>query len=210
MRPRWLTFGAVASALSTLGLLASCSVGGDGGETRTVTVQQPPSGGEAPTQTQPSPEAGGAPPSSGGALVEADTTLDGLPTRFVVTELKRSGPTVILNARAEPAQRAESSVAGQIGQELSDGQTQELTTGTTEEGDVFDGVALIDPEGRKKYLVARDSEGRCVCSNQLNSRFIGQGPVNLEATLSAPPESVQRVNLTVPGVKTFTDVPLGR
>jgi len=142
-------------------------------------------------------------------VAQAETTVDSLPTRFVVTELRRSGPTVILNARAEPAQRTEDSVTGQIGQELSDGQTQELTTGTQEEGDVFDGVALIDPEGRKKYLVARDSEGRCVCSNQLGTRFIGQGPVNLEATLSAPPEGVQRVNLSVPGVKTFTDVPLG-
>jgi len=204
MRPRWLTFGAVASALTALGPLAGCSVGGDGGETRTVTVQQPGPGEEAPTQTQPSSEAGGAPP-----VAQADTTVDNVPARFVVTEFKRSGPTVILNARVEPAQRAESSVAGQIGQELGDGQTQELTTGTPESGDVFDGVALIDPEGRKKYLVARDSEGRCVCSNQLNSRFIAQGPVNLEATLSAPPEGVQRVNLSVPGVKTFTDVPLG-
>ncbi len=171
-----------------------------------MTVEHAPAGGGTPPQAPPSSEGDGGAPQ--GAVVEAETTVDGLQARFVVTELKRSGPTVILNARVEPAQRTESSVSGQIGQELSDGQTQELTTETTEAGDVFDGVALIDPEGRKKYLVARDSEGRCVCSNQLSSRFIGQGPVNLDATLSAPPQGVQRVNLTVAGVKTFTDVPL--
>jgi len=67
----------------------------------------------------------------------------------------------------------------------------------------------VDPEGRKKYLVARDSEGRCLCTNQLGSEFLAQGAVNLEATLSAPPAEVRQVNLVVPGVKTFTDVPLG-
>lgn len=198
---------AVAAALIALALLSRCSLEG-GGETRTVTVQQPPPDGETPTQTQP-PQGGGGAPAPEGAVAQAETTVDSLPVRFVVTELKRSGPTVILNARVEPAQRTEDSVTGQIGSELSDGQNQELTTGTSEDGSVFDGVALIDPEGRKKYLVARDSEGRCVCSNQLSSEFIGQGPVNLEATLSAPPPDVQRVNVLVPGVKTFTDVPLG-
>ena len=199
--------GSISAVLAVGALLTGCSVGGDGGETRTVTVQQPaPSGGGAPTQTQPAP---GGDADQGAAVAETTTNLDDVPARFVVTELKRSGPTVILNARLEPTQEVDNSVSGRINNELSDGQTQELTGGSTEEGDVFDGVSIVDPEGRKKYLVARDSEGRCVCTNQLGSEFVGQGPVNLEATLSAPPADVQRVNLIVPGVKTFTDVPLG-
>ena len=195
--------GALAAAV----LLAGCSVGGEEGQTRTVTVQQPaPSGGEAPTRTQPAPGGDSGQPA---ALAEATTTIDEVPSRFVVTEVKRSGPTVIVNARLEPTAEGESPVNGQVSDELSDGQSQELTGGATEDNDVFDGVAIVDPEGRKKYLVARDSEGRCLCTNQLGSEFLAQGAVNLEATLSAPPAEVRQVNLVVPGVKTFTDVPLG-
>jgi len=56
--------------------------------------------------------------------------------------------------------------------------------------------------------VARDPDGRCVCSNALGSAFLSRGVVNLEATLTAPPSNVQRVDLIVPRVRTFTDVPL--
>ena len=45
---------------------------------------------------------------------------------------------------------------------------------------MFDGVAMIDPEGRKKYLVARDETNRCVCSNGLSSAFVrADAPVEL-------------------------------
>ena len=40
---------------------------------------------------------------------------------------------------------------------------------------MFDGVALSDPVGKTKYLVARDSDGRCVCSNSLSSPFVKAG-----------------------------------
>lgn len=197
--------GPLGGTLAAAVLLTGCSFEEER-PTRTVTVQQPAPGGGAPTETQPAP---GGDAGSGAAVVEGTTTIDGVPARFVVTELTRSGPTVILNARLEPTQKSDNSVSGQISDELSDGQTQKLTDGSTEEGQVFDGVAIIDAEGRKKYLVARDSEGRCVCSNGLSGAFLGQGPVNLEATLSAPPGDAREVDLVVPGVKTFTNVPLG-
>jgi hypothetical protein len=74
---------------------------------------------------------------------------------------------------------------------------------------VFDGVALIDPNARKKYLVARDSTGRCVCSTDLGSAFVEEdAPVNLQATLAAPPDTVTTVDVVVPNVKTFTGVPI--
>ena len=31
---------------------------------------------------------------------------------------------------------------------------------------------MIDAAGRKKYLVARDSNGNCVCSNDLSDTFV--------------------------------------
>jgi hypothetical protein len=48
-----------------------------------------------------------------------------------------------------------------------------------------------------------------VCSNSLSSAFAGaDAPVNLEATLAAPPAEVTQVDVSVPRVKTFTGVPI--
>ena len=50
---------------------------------------------------------------------------------------------------------------------------------------MFDGVAMVDPEGRKKYLVARDETGRCVCTNGLSGQFASaDAPVQLDARRS--------------------------
>jgi len=122
----------------------------------------------------------------------------------VVTELKRRGPTVVLNARMEYLSGDDDSI--QISGTFSDGQNQ--AEGITDL-ESFDGPALIDPEGRRKYLVARDPEGLCVCSNNLSGTFAEKGaPISLEATLSAPPPDVKTVDLVIPNVQTFSDVPL--
>ena len=74
---------------------------------------------------------------------------------------------------------------------------------------MFDGVALVDPEGRKKYLVARDETGRCVCTNGLNSQFASaEAPIQLSATLTAPPATVTQVDLLIPHFETLRDVPI--
>ena len=55
--------------------------------------------------------------------------------------------------------------------------------------------------------MARGSTGRCVCSNDLSAAFVQEdAPVNLQATLAAPPDDVTTVDVVVPNVKTFTDV----
>ncbi len=74
---------------------------------------------------------------------------------------------------------------------------------------MFDGVALIDAQNRRKYLVARDADGRCVCSNELSGVIAEpEAPVSLTATLGAPPGGVTHVDVVVPNVQTFTGVPL--
>jgi hypothetical protein len=61
------------------------------------------------------------------------------------------------------------------------------------------------------YLVAREKGGRCICSSKLVDVFVErQAPVNLQASLTAPPQDVATVDVVVPNVKTFTDVPLAR
>ena len=57
--------------------------------------------------------------------------------------------------------------------------------------------------------MAGESTSRCVCSNDLSAAFVAEAtPVSLQATLAAPPETVTKVNVLVPRVKTFTDVPI--
>jgi hypothetical protein len=145
-----------------------------------------------------------------GPVAQGDGSADGGRFIFVITDLKRSGPTVVLNATVSLAGDSPSDTI-QVASTFSDGLFQELEDEEGDEaGDVFDGVALIDPEGRKKYLVARESTGRCVCSNNLSSAFVQEdAPVNLQATLAAPPAEVTTVDVVVPNVKTFTGVPLG-
>jgi hypothetical protein len=178
---------------------------GAGGGTRTVTVGLTPT--PAPATATP---AGGAAPASptpaGDALVEAEGSIDGGRARFVITELRRSGPTVLLNARVELAPAARSGSL-QVNTTFGDDRRQRLETGGHEPLDTFDGIALIDPAGRKKYLVARDSTGRCVCSGELGAAFISRGaPVELQATLTAPPPEVKQVDVFVPRFETFRGV----
>jgi hypothetical protein len=196
---RW-TGGSVA----LLAVLAAGCGGGDGDQQepaeRTPSGGAPAEGTAAPAQEQP--------PAEAEPVVETLGSIDGGRVRFILTELRRSGPTVILNARLEPADPA-SGDSLQVAGTFGDGSFQELEDGGREEGDVFDGVALIDPEGRKKYLVARDETNRCVCSNELGSAFVrAEAPVELTATLAAPPPGVTQVDLVVPRFGTLHDVPL--
>ena len=173
-------------------------------EKKPATAQTPSA--SAPAEGTATPAASAA-PEEAAAVVETLGSIDGARVRFILTELRRSGPTVIINARLEPADPAADRL--QVASTFDDGTFQELEGGLTEPGDVFDGVALIDPEGRKKYLVARDETNRCVCTNGLGSAFVrADAPVELTATLSAPPPGVTQVDLVVPRFETLRDVPL--
>jgi hypothetical protein len=71
------------------------------------------------------------------------------------------------------------------------------------------GVQLIDPVGKKKYFVARDSEGKCVCSQKLKDVDPG-GSVNVWAKFPAPPEGVDKISVIVPHFSPMDDVPISK
>ena len=138
------------------------------------------------------------------AVAQSAGTADGDRVTFVLTELRRSGPTVVLNGRLETGEGN-----AQVASAFDDGIDQEVEGEQREGVDVFDGVAMVDAEGRKKYLVARDEAGRCVCTNQLNSQFTSpEAPVQLTATLTAPPTTVTEVDLLIPHFETLRAVPI--
>jgi hypothetical protein len=67
------------------------------------------------------------------------------------------------------------------------------------------GVHLIDPVGKKKYFVARDSEKKCVCSQGVKDIAPGAS-INVWAKFAAPPAEVQKVSVIVPHFSPMDDV----
>jgi hypothetical protein len=183
---------AVACALAALA--ASSCGGSDKAKTTT-----------APAAT---PTAQATPAARAEPVIDAEGVHHGWKFRFTIDQLVRSGPTVVVNAKVSLVDPSDDD-DWQVSDTFDDGLYEKLSNGGDETGDVFDGVALIDPVGRKKYLVARDSDGRCVCSNDLSDVFVrGSDPVTLQATLTAPPPNVKTVDVVVPHVQTFHDVPI--
>lgn len=71
------------------------------------------------------------------------------------------------------------------------------------------GVNLVDAAGKKKYLVLRDSDGKCVCSRSLKDVQPGSR-ANLYAKFPAPPESVEKITVEIPHFIPMDDVPISK
>jgi hypothetical protein len=71
------------------------------------------------------------------------------------------------------------------------------------------GVHLIDPAGKKKYFVARDSEEKCVCSRGLKDMDPGAS-VNVWAKFPAPPNDVPKISVVIPHFSPMDDVPISQ
>jgi hypothetical protein len=180
----------MAAVVGCLGKVATTQAAGATAEAAApaATVASPPS--------RPAPRA---------PIATAEGKTAGLSVE--VTELKRaSGGTVtlkftVINDSAEPAGL----------DELADHNTKDYpgVVSVATEGMAVGGVHLIDPVGKKKYLVARDSEGRCVCSSGVTLQYFPKGSrVNLWAKFPAPPEGVERLSVVIPGFSPMDDVPL--
>jgi hypothetical protein len=129
------------------------------------------------------------------ALATADGRTPGL--RADVTELKRtSGETLTLRFTLVNESKQTINVA-----DIAD----LLDLGG---GYPVGGVHLIDPIGRKKYFVVRDSENRCVCS-EFVALQAGER-ANHWAKFPAPPADVQRISIVLPTFSPMDDVPIGR
>lgn len=70
-----------------------------------------------------------------------------------------------------------------------------------------DGMSLIDGDAGKKYMVVRDSEGACLCTSGRSSLTEGE-PVTVYAYFPAPPTSTEAVDVEIPNMVPFDDVPI--
>lgn len=190
-----------APALTLACVLALSGCGGGG--TKTVTVGA--GGRPVSTPKAPAPVQAGTPAKP---LAGMDGSIDGKPIRLDVIALTRSGGVSQLTLRvANTLPASATSGSAQIGNTFDDDVNG--TTSSPDDPFTVDGLALIDSVNRKKYLVARDTAGKCVCDGDLSATFARPGrSVNLSATFGAPPGSVRTVNVFVPKFGTFRDVPI--
>jgi hypothetical protein len=132
------------------------------------------------------------------SVATGEGEIDGL--RVEVTELKRTtGDTLTLRFTLinESAPSFDFSDLADHNRDLSG------------EGHAIGGIHLLDPLGKKKYFVARDTAGKCVCSSRLVSLQRGQR-VNLWAKFSAPPAEVEKLSIVLPKFIPIDDVPISK
>jgi hypothetical protein len=147
-----------------------------------ATAPQTQSQPQPPQPASPAPQSASQTPSS---LASADGELPGL--RVEIQELKRTeGGTVTLKLAV-------------------------INTGgrTIYNVSSFNAINLIDAVGKKKYFVAEDSAGACLCSRPLGSLEAG-GRANAWAKFPAPPEDVQKIAVVIPKFLPLEGVPISR
>jgi hypothetical protein len=196
MRPLLASLAAAA-----LAALAGCGGGSSSTTTvKTVTVDQ---SGKPVLKSQIKPPPAPRAAIDGQPLAGANTTIDKDPARVDIMALQRDGAVVNLTLRV--SNLGQGVQAMQIAQTFDDGEQNTHGNGPFS----LDGIYLVDGVGRKKYLVARDSSGQCLCDNDLSNAFVERGTsLGLSASLAAPPRTVRRVDVFVPHAGTFRSVPI--
>jgi len=151
-----------------------------------------PAAAEAPSPAAPQARPGAPPP-----IATAEGPFDGV--RVEVTELKRtSGGTLTLKF----------AIVNDSTRQLGHSEVGLGSGGLMQTAYAIDGVHLIDPVGKKKYFVAKDSAGACVCSQ---FGFVDGGSrANHWAKFSAPPDNVELISIVIPSFAPMDDVPLSR
>lgn len=82
------------------------------------------------------------------------------------------------------------------------------TTDTGGAGNDISGVRLIGQAEQMAYLPIVDSEGVCVCSNDLASGVAPSESIELSATFGGIPADLAAVDLEVPGFSSVSDLSL--
>ncbi|GAA0579818.1 hypothetical protein [Streptomyces crystallinus] len=177
----------IAAAAATLALtLTAC--GGDGGD-------KPKAGDKAST---PATASGGNSSPAGGPSTQSTEVLatisgtDGV--EVVINSAKRdAGGFVTVQGIVKNGSKNLFSAPGWQGSE------QELRSN----GASMAGAALVDKAGKKRYLILRDTDGRCLCSQFTTGIQAGQ-EAPFYTQFPAPPAPVQEVDFQLPTMPTAT------
>lgn len=151
-----------------------------------------------PTATTASAAPAAAPAPAAGGIASADGDKPG--QKITITELKRSGGGT-LSFKAV--------ISNTSGEELGFGGGFEEPNHPATDFNTIGGVSIVDPVGKKKYFVARDSDGHPLCSSDLRAIKQG-GSANVWAKFAAPPDDVQKVTVIFPHFQPLDDVPISK
>jgi hypothetical protein len=161
----------------------------------TATAAPAPQAPPAPLPVAPAPQIA-APAAGGPVLARSDGEQMGLSVE--VTELKRgSGGTVTLKFVMVNNTKEQISLSYNYG----DGALSTIDYNTV------GGTHLIDAANKKKYLVVRDNEKKCVCSKFSGYVEVGER-ANLWAKFPAPPEDVKVIAVMILHFAPMDDVPI--
>jgi hypothetical protein len=141
----------------------------------------------------------------------ARSSSPNIPIKIELYELRRDNGFVVVNLRVTnmaPEGANRSQARWQIAQFFSG-----------EDGFSMKGVYLVDRKNKKQHLIARTPEDKWD-KTERDERYLGshglagvfaypQQPVSLYATFGAPPDDVTAVDVFVPNVPVFENVPLG-
>jgi hypothetical protein len=152
---------------------------------------------QAFAQEPAAPATAPSPSAQPGPVASTDGEKPG--TRVEVTELKRSGNVVTLKFTLIN----ESSDEFNFGYDLGDPEMSTIDFNS------IGGIHLIDNEGKKKYLVIRDTSNKCVCSSGLKA-LPPQSRMALWARFPAPPADVDTVSVVIPHFIPMDGVPLSQ
>lgn len=186
-------------AVLALALLVSC-----GKKEETQTAAPPPTAVAAPAPQAPSapppvaPEPQAAAPAAGvPVLARSDGEKTGLSVE--VTELKRGGGGTVTLKFA---------MVNNTKEQISLGYAYGDSGLSAIDYNYVGGTHLLDAVNKKKYLVVRDSEKKCVCSKFEGYIEVGER-ANLWAKFPAPPEDVKVISVMIPHFAPMDDVPIG-
>ncbi len=193
--------------LLTFALLAGCAKKEAATPAETASTPATSPAPTASTPPQPTPTATTATtttttttPASPAASVVASADGEKPGTRVEVMELKRgSGGTVTLKM----AFVNDSENAIGFGYNFADPDHQIRDHGS------IGAVHLVDPVGKKKYFVARDSEEKCICSTNVPD-VAPHARLSLWAKFPAPPDDVQKISIVIPHFQPLDDVTISR
>ena len=146
------------------------------------------------------PPAPASTPAAKTPSVIATTDGDYPDVKVEITELKRtSGNTLTLKFTIINDSSKEMGFSYDFGEEKY----------RNDDFDSVGGVNLIDAAGKKKYLVLRDSDSKCICSGGLKAIQPGSR-ANLYAKFPAPPEGVEKITVEIPHFIPMDDVPISK
>ena len=187
----------------------SASASDAGSAVPTAAPSSSPSLSSSPSPAAPDPAATGAPAQALGGrafTVTGTYTPAEVQMRLDVTGLRRRGELLDLTATLTNLEQDRSrDLRWQVGTRFAGPYRKDITS----LGNSFSGAVLTDVAGKKRYLVAADSGGSCVCTVELSSTFVGAGQsVELDATYAAPPPTTTTLDVSVPTLGTFRDLPV--